>query len=69
MVHLQDGYYEVFVSKEELTKLPKEIIIHVRKLGDEYQALCHVLDECQLEGYHYQRADLETIMYYCCEQK
>lgn len=43
MVHLQDGYYEVFVSKEELTKLPKEIIIHVRKLGDEYQALCHVL--------------------------
>lgn len=69
MVHLQDGYYEVFASKEELTKLPKDIIIHVRKQSDEYQALCHVLDECQLEGYRYQRADLETIMYYCCEKK
>lgn len=69
MVNLQDAYFEVFATKEELTKLPKDVMIHVRKQHDEYQALCHVQNEQQLEGYHYQRADLETIMYYCCEKK
>ena len=69
MVNLQDAYFEVFTSKEELAKLPKESIVHVIQQHDEVQALCHVQEECQLTGYRYQRADLETIMYYCCEKK
>lgn len=69
MVNLQDGYYEVFCSLQELTKLPKESIVHMKKQQDEVQVLCHVQEESQLTGYRYQRADLETIMYYCCEKK
>lgn len=69
MVHLQDGYYEVTGTREEIDQLDPSLIKRKRYHHAECKALCHVDHIEQLKQLRYQRADLETIMYYCCERK
>ena len=68
MVQLQEGYFEVFGTKEEITQL-KGSVCRSMKRGNEIQALCHVQEERELAHLQHRHADLETIMYYLCERR
>lgn len=69
MVRLQAGYYEVTGSKEEFDQLKPSMIKKMKRHGQDYKALCQVDDTAELRQLRYQRADLETLMYYYCERK